>query len=293
MDSHSPSVLRHEYTLSVENTTLRVMIDPEVQPYEDEEVAMLRTHTHTYAEIFACEEGSLTLLTEADPIHLMTGDVALVPAKFHHVCVPSPGCVWRSVGVLPVRRHSRGCQNLYRNLATLCLSDTPIVRRGTPDFCTVICRHEDTYSSHGVSCAALEILRILLLLTKTDDVPHNVSRDASYYGGELKRIAHLEEIVETRYAQPLTNEAIAAMLYISPRQLTRIVKQRYGTTLHAVITKRRVEAAHSMLTHTDLPVEQICAIVGFHSKSCFYSAFYKENGITPYEYRKSLGKRRK
>ena len=82
---------------------------------------------------------------------------------------------------------------------------------------------------------------------------------------------------------------IAARLFISPRQLARIVKQRYGTTLHETIRKKRVTVAAKLLLDGNKTVEEIGHEVGFHSKSCFYRAFYAEFQETPLGYRKNAG----
>ena len=76
------------------------------------------------------------------------------------------------------------------------------------------------------------------------------------------------------------------MLYISPRQLSRIVSERYGEPLHKIIVRKRIECAEKLLFDSNLSIEEISAAVGFDTKSCFYRTFKAEYGITPLQYRK-------
>ena len=78
------------------------------------------------------------------------------------------------------------------------------------------------------------------------------------------------------------------MLYISPRQLARIVKKRYGASLHQMIVKKRIESAAKLLVESNLSVEEIGSVIGFNTKSCFYRAFRDEYSMTPLQYRKEM-----
>ena len=84
----------------------------------------------------------------------------------------------------------------------------------------------------------------------------------------------------------LTMKEIADELYISSRQLDRIVRKRYGKTLHKVIMETRVRTAEQMLLTTDMTVERIGRAVGFSSGAGFYREFSAAYGMTPAEYRR-------
>ena len=69
--------------------------------------------------------------------------------------------------------------------------------------------------------------------------------------------------------------------------LDRIVRKRYGKTLHKVIMETRLRSAERMLVTTNMTVQEIGSEVGFSSNAGFYREFSRLYGTTPAEYRKS------
>ena len=111
--------------------------------------------------------------------------------------------------------------------------------------------------------------------------------DSSDSDGDLTRITKLDRLVYNSYNQNLTADEIAAMLFISSRQLDRISRKRYGKPLHRVIIDRRISSAERMLLESELTVDKIGSLVGFGSRSGFYREFGRKHGMTPAEYRKT------
>ena len=80
---------------------------------------------------------------------------------------------------------------------------------------------------------------------------------------------------------PLTNKNIADELHIGERQLSRLVLNHYGTTLHALIVQKRISVATKLLEESTDSVENIALAVGFNNKMNFYREFKKLYNITP------------
>lgn len=287
MQAPSPIVKRNEYRVTVENTTLHLMID--VEGTEQDETPVLSSvgsHTHAYTEIFVCLEGEIVIATATEPVRLGVGDLAIVPAHLRHFRAPSQQeGVYRALGVFLVKRQLRGRENLYRPLSRLCLSDAVFVKRDCPELCRLVCTLSETTCESDSPLPALDMLRLLLSLCQTELSDRSPTKFTPS-GGEIKRIAQLEDIIETQYHKDIASEHIARMLFISPRQLARIVKRRYGTTLHEIILKKRIRVAADLLEQTDRAVEEIGNSVGFRSKSCYYQAFKATYAMTPLAYRR-------
>ncbi|MBQ8508881.1 MAG: helix-turn-helix transcriptional regulator [Clostridia bacterium] len=277
---------RSEYSVTAENVTLRLMLDRETVIVTDDELMRLITmHTHAYAELFICTEGSITLITQNGEVRLSAGELAIIPAELPHykAAVNNDG-TWYSVGILPIRRHSRGCRNLYRSIAGLCYADEVSIIRRRQDICRAVADIAVSEYPTDSCIPALDMMRLLLKLGESDTIRRTASEPPPS-GGEINRIAQLEHILDAHFTHDLTIEATAAQLFISPRQLTRIVKQRYGMTLHRTLLKKRVTAAARLLRESNIFAEKVGFDVGFKSKSCFYRAFREEYGMTPLEYR--------
>ncbi len=68
--------------------------------------------------------------------------------------------------------------------------------------------------------------------------------------------------------------------------ISRIIKRRTGRTYTDLLQEKRINLAAYLLSHTELPVTDISADVGYNNFSYFYKIFKKEYGVTPKEYRK-------
>ena len=89
----------------------------------------------------------------------------------------------------------------------------------------------------------------------------------------------------------LTLPQLAAMLNISAHYLSQVINQQLQMNFFDFINGHRIESSLVMLQQADetgMTVLDIAMASGFNSKSAFYSAFKKHQGVTPGEYRKRL-----
>ncbi len=89
----------------------------------------------------------------------------------------------------------------------------------------------------------------------------------------------------------LTLPQLAAMLNISAHYLSQVINQQLQMNFFDFINGHRIESSLAMLQQADetgMTVLDIAMASGFNSKSAFYSAFKKHQGVTPGEYRKRL-----
>lgn len=83
-------------------------------------------------------------------------------------------------------------------------------------------------------------------------------------------------------------ELIAEDLHMSVRTLRRRLKAE-DTSYQAFKDKTRLEAAMAYLNRPGLKINAVSALMGFDEPSAFYRTFKKWKGMTPGEYRQSLG----
>lgn len=89
----------------------------------------------------------------------------------------------------------------------------------------------------------------------------------------------------------LTLLKLAAMLNISAHYLSQVINQQLQMNFFDFINGHRIESSLAMLQQADetgMTVLDIAMASGFNSKSAFYSAFKKHQGVTPGEYRKRI-----
>lgn len=94
-----------------------------------------------------------------------------------------------------------------------------------------------------------------------------------------------QALMETHYPHPLSMEALASELAISPRHFVRRFKTATGETPLAYLQRVRIEAAKQTLETTSEPIDVITRQVGYEDTNSFRKLFKKNTGLSPKEYR--------
>ena len=104
-----------------------------------------------------------------------------------------------------------------------------------------------------------------------------------------RRRARVEDYVHQHLTQDLNLAAIAAVVGMSPHQLSRTFRATTGQSLwQFVIELRAREAARIMAADPSLRLSYVAHASGFETYSQFIAAFRKVFGQLPSEYRQSL-----
>ena len=82
---------------------------------------------------------------------------------------------------------------------------------------------------------------------------------------------------------------VAAQVNLSERQLSRIFAQVTGTSVLAYLTRLRMDLAMQLLLHSELPIKQVAAAVGYPDTHYFTTLFGRYTRTTPGAYRRSGG----
>ncbi|WP_042425611.1 helix-turn-helix transcriptional regulator [Streptacidiphilus anmyonensis] len=140
---------------------------------------------------------------------------------------------------------------------------------------------ELTDRADGYRQAVLAHLTLLLV---------DVARLATDVVGDLRRsneplLAEVFDVIERRFAGPLSLRDVADSLGLTPGHLTTVVRKRTGRTVVDWITERRMVEARGLLSGTDLPVAQIARRVGLQDAGYFARVFRAGHGTTPRAFR--------
>ena len=107
-------------------------------------------------------------------------------------------------------------------------------------------------------------------------------------GLSSRRLKLVLEYIEDTLGQPITLRELAALAGVSARHLERAFRQSTASSPHAYVMDRRLHRARGLLiNHPELPIEQIALRLGFSSSSHFSSAFRRQTGLTPTDFRKT------
>ena len=92
--------------------------------------------------------------------------------------------------------------------------------------------------------------------------------------------------IQQNYDKDISNSLISGELGYHSFYLNRMFKKSTGTTIHQALIGERMRIAKKLLEDTELSVNAIAGEVGYSEHSRFCTAFKKQVGVTPLEYRK-------
>ncbi|MCH4032838.1 MAG: AraC family transcriptional regulator [Lachnospiraceae bacterium] len=129
-----------------------------------------------------------------------------------------------------------------------------------------------------------EILaRLLSLLMEQSWHPENGKER-----GEKNRVpAQVKAYLDAHYAEKITLDDLAGEFFVNKFTLTRVFKERYGTTIMGYLTSLRISEAKRLLRFTDLAIEEIGPRVGIPDANYLSRLFSRVEGVSPAVYKKS------
>lgn len=104
------------------------------------------------------------------------------------------------------------------------------------------------------------------------------------------RIQKLLQYIHANYQENIQISDIAAAAEISPTECQRCFRKYVGESPHQYLMKYRLHTSRALLETTDRTVTDISESTGFSSVSACISAFRREYGVTPAQYRKGFSK---
>jgi AraC-like DNA-binding protein len=106
----------------------------------------------------------------------------------------------------------------------------------------------------------------------------------------LEKAESMACFVARHYTSRIQIKDIAECVGLHPDYAATLFRKTFGTTLNVLITRHRIAHAQRQLVTTDERVVNIAHDSGFESLSRFNRAFKQLAGMTPRQYRKTLGR---
>ncbi len=131
-------------------------------------------------------------------------------------------------------------------------------------------------------------------LSEIRDVPNVVGRfrresaagkfEAMDSGGD-KAIDIALHYIQAHYAEDLSLEKIASVVFLNPAYFSLLFKQKTGQGYKDYVTSLRLEQAKTLLTNSELKLADIADRIGYNDVRHFTQMFRKKYDMTPTEYR--------
>jgi AraC-like DNA-binding protein len=101
----------------------------------------------------------------------------------------------------------------------------------------------------------------------------------------ISSIDEIHDYIRAHMDESLTIEKVARRMYISPRQLTRYLRQETGRTFVEIHTEYRIAEAKRLLRETQWSVAGVAIFLGLKSVTYFNAFFTRHAGCTPGAFR--------
>ena len=105
---------------------------------------------------------------------------------------------------------------------------------------------------------------------------------------ELVQLVQVKSYIEEHYAQSITLESMAAIVYMNPYYFSSFFKKHTGENFKQFLTEVRIKHGLRLLMQSDLMVYEIADRIGYNNARQFSDMFKKRFGKLPLEYKQSL-----
>ena len=104
-----------------------------------------------------------------------------------------------------------------------------------------------------------------------------------------RHMHEIEYFINSRLEQRVTLSDAAAHVFLSTRQVARIVQQVYGCTFSELVAEKKLAAAEMLLRNTDMKISAIAQRVNMGAENYFFTRFKRRYGMSPLQYRIQAG----
>lgn len=104
--------------------------------------------------------------------------------------------------------------------------------------------------------------------------------------GPANLAIEITKFMHRHYHENISLEDVSKAFYITPRHVTRIFSDYFGTSFRKTLSIYRLNYAKNYLCYTDKSVEEIAALVGISAPQTLYRLFKENEGMTLSEYRR-------
>lgn len=102
---------------------------------------------------------------------------------------------------------------------------------------------------------------------------------------------HTRDYLHAYFTERLSLATIADKAGVHPSHLVRSFRQHFHCTIGEYVRNLRIQQARQELAQSETPIHEIALALGYSDQSHFTTAFKRETGISPAEFRRIYRKR--
>jgi AraC-like DNA-binding protein len=260
----------------------------------------LRPNRHDYFELFYLFHGEMTFQIHRQCFKMKAGDLAVIGSTFFHRPVVHGFSQVKGIVLCFLPKAILGKDPSDEDLESL----MPFIAQDESF------RHMVPAGS-GIPAKVLELIKLIHAELPARSV-HSRLNARTYlkmvlvllgnhyadYRGKLRqfhskvknihRLRPVLDFIDENLAERIAVSDVASMVYMSKSRFIHFFKSVTGQPFVTYLKHLRVARAEWLLTATDIPLADLCRLVGFCDQSYFGATFRKSVGMTPAQYRRKF-----
>ena len=244
----------------------------------------LNTHMHPTFELFLVLDGSITVTTHKNKFECRNSIVIIPPSYPHFTTMENARIlvidfkIKESPTATGVKLFERTSKALSSDITVLPFSDDGLFYANKFNELQYNSFMASERQGHLLYLLFSEILSTISTVSRPSVEKHN------------NYVKQIEAYLSTHYHEKILISDIGKMLYISPKQVARIIKKEFKLTFPKMLISYRLGIACMLLSRSEIEINKIASAVGYEYSENFYLHFKKAYGVTPKEYRESFRK---
>lgn len=120
---------------------------------------------------------------------------------------------------------------------------------------------------------------------------HKKDEGSAISGGIKGKLEKVKKFIQRNYDKKLSLSDAAALVYLSPKYLSRIFRESTGKRFSQYKCELKVKKSQELLKNGNFSISQISEKLGYENTESFIRIFKKIAGHTPAQYRKRKNKK--
>ena len=131
----------------------------------------------------------------------------------------------------------------------------------------------------------VKVLELLLVLTELDSVDRKEEKE-HFSKMQIDVIKEVHAFLVEHFTEHYTIAELSERFEISPTVMKKCFRGVYGDSIYSYVRVYRLQVAEQFLRESNLTIGEIASRIGYLNPNKFTSAFTREYGITPSQYRR-------
>ena len=254
------------------------------------------THTHVNHEIYYILKGRMRMQIGGEEHLLLPNHFILIPPGMRHGAVYEPDKPKEYVVFVygihknsEAAPHRRAPEHDFMEQLEKAIADSPYIIAQDMNNCAAILseiQREAKDKQPGWQIILVDYCREYLIKMLRNVLSKSAVPSIQPDYGQANLAVEFTKYMHEHYPENISLEDLSKAFHITPRHVTRIFSDYFGTSFRKTLSVYRLNYAKNYLCCTDKTVEEITALVGISAPQTLYRLFKENEGMTISEYRK-------